>query len=58
MIMMDGIKLSVTKFEEMMVKGTPDHTFCGILKREFKHKKLTLSEWRALIEEIKARPAK
>ena len=54
---MDGIKISVTKFEDM-VRHTSEHVWCGILKREFKTKKNTLSEWRALIEQIKARPAK
>lgn len=54
---MDGIKLSITKFEQM-VKHTTDHIWCGILKREYGNKKNTYSEWMAVIEEIKARPAK
>lgn len=49
---MDGIKLAVTKLEPIL-KGTDDYIFYGILKREHKIAKNTLSEWKAIIEQLK-----
>ena len=54
---MDGIKISAAKFETM-VMNTVDHVWCGILKRRFKLKKNTYSEWKAIIESLKNEPAK
>jgi hypothetical protein len=54
---MDGIKISVEKFGTL-IQQTEDEVWYGILKREFKNKKNTFSEWKALIETLKARPAK
>jgi hypothetical protein len=54
---MDGIIISITAFEKYII-NTSDHVWYGILRREFKNKKYTLSGWKEVLNELKARPAK
>lgn len=54
---MDGIKIPVTKFEQYII-NTHDHVWYGILKRSYKDKKYTLSEWREVINTLKSTPAR
>lgn len=49
---LDGIKIPVTKFEHYIFK-TDDWIWYGILKRDYKNKKHTLSEWRAIVNSLK-----
>lgn len=53
---MDGIKLAVTKIEKFLA-NTDDHVWYGILKRRFRTTKATLSEWKAIIEDLKKEKA-
>lgn len=54
---MDGIKLAVTKFEQV-IQHTDDHVYYGILKRRFWDKKYTTSEWFAVLDKLKKEPVK
>lgn len=49
---MDGIKIPVTKFEQY-IRKTDDWVWYGVLKRDYKTQKHTLSEWRAIINTLK-----
>lgn len=54
---MDGVVISVSAFEKHLA-NTKDHVYFGILKREFKNKKNTVSGWKEVINSLKSRPAK
>ena len=52
---MNDIVISVTAFEKY-IANTKDHVWYGILCREFKNKKHTVSGWKQVLSDLKSRP--
>jgi hypothetical protein len=49
--------MSLQRFSQMVPLGNPDHVMLGVLKALHGEEKHTPTEWRALLQSLKSRPA-